>query len=221
MWDDAWAYDVATRPFSDDVRFWEGVLDALRPRRMLDLGCGTGRLTIPLAAKGRSLDPAFEIVGLDASQPFLDAAARHLATSPELEGAVTFVKGDMSAFSFAEPFDLILLGYNNLSLLNVQAQRVSCFRAVRDQLAEGGHAALDLHLPDLAGLLAAGREVFPQVRKELEWERPADRVERFLSFFTTDGYDHASQTEQTSHYWQFFATDGTQRTIVKNLTWHH
>ena len=59
------------------------------------------------------------------------------------------------------------------------------------------------------------------MRKELEWRRPAPEVEHFVSFYTTDRYDVATQTEETTHYWHFFFADGRQRTVVKSLRWHH
>src|SRR3954462_14469893 len=100
MWDDAWAYDLATRLFDEDLRYWQATLRQLRPRRVLDLGCGTGRLTISLAETGLGSDPDFTILGLDASAAFLAAAASRLAgCDSDVRDSVRFVPGDMADFA--------------------------------------------------------------------------------------------------------------------------
>jgi 2-polyprenyl-3-methyl-5-hydroxy-6-metoxy-1,4-benzoquinol methylase len=65
MWDDPELYDLenADDP-AFDVEFWTSVVRAVAPRRLLELVCGTGRLTLPLARLG----VAEELVGLDASE---------------------------------------------------------------------------------------------------------------------------------------------------------
>src|SRR6201999_315049 len=73
--DDPGVYDLehADDP-AFDVPFWESVVRDVQPRRMLELACGTGRLTLPLARLG----VASEVVGLDASAAFLARAASRL-----------------------------------------------------------------------------------------------------------------------------------------------
>lgn len=222
MWDDAWAYDLATGPYKEDLPYWTGLVEELRPRRVLDLGCGTGRISFPVAVQGLTARSDFQLVGLDQSEAFLDRArARLLAVHPAATGAVRFVEGDMADFSLPDRFDLIVLGYNNLSLLTTSTQREGCLCAVRRHLAEGGRVAIDLHMPDLALLAEAQTAVFPIVRQELEWQNPAPGVSRFVSFFKTTSYDAATQTEKTTHYWEIYHADGRHQSLVKELTWHH
>src|ERR1700750_1203794 len=92
MWDDPVLYDLenADDP-AFDLGFWTWLLESSRPQRVLELACGTGRLTLPLA----SLGIAREIVGLDSSPTFL-ARARELAASDGSPATrVSFVEGDM------------------------------------------------------------------------------------------------------------------------------
>jgi SAM-dependent methyltransferase len=222
MWDDAWAYDLATGPYTDDLSYWAGLVSEFRPRRVLDLGCGTGRITVSIASQGLATRSDFQLVGLDQSQTFLDhARARLLSGYPAASNAVRFVEGDMADFSLPDRFDLIVLGYNNFALLTTSAQREGCLSAVRRHLAEGGRFAIDLHMPDLALLAEAQTAVFPIVRQELEWQNPAPGVSRFVSFFKTTSYDAATQTEKTTHYWEIYHADGRHQSLVKELTWHH
>ncbi|HEX2192793.1 MAG TPA: methyltransferase domain-containing protein [Acidimicrobiales bacterium] len=87
---DAASYDRISSP---QVRWVQGLLGHLRPEgvgRVLDAGCGTGRVT------GEVLDrlPAARVVALDGSRRMLDEAARRLAPAVEA-GRVTFVHADL------------------------------------------------------------------------------------------------------------------------------
>ena len=84
MWDDPVLYDLenADDP-AFDLAFWSSLVSSLRPRRVLELASGTGRLTLPLARLGI----ADEIVGLDSSPSFVARvsrrfAPRHVAVRP-------------------------------------------------------------------------------------------------------------------------------------------
>jgi ubiquinone/menaquinone biosynthesis C-methylase UbiE len=56
-------YDLEHLGDSDDIDFYVSLARKLKPRRILELGCGTGRITLPLAEEGARL--GFEVVGLD------------------------------------------------------------------------------------------------------------------------------------------------------------
>jgi SAM-dependent methyltransferase len=221
MWDDAWAYDLATGPDRADIPYWTGLIDELRPRRVLDLGCGTGRITFPIALQGLKHRSDFRIVGLDESVTFLDRArARLMSSHPAASGAVAFVEGDMATFNLPDRFDLIVIGYNNLSYLISPEQRIGCLSAVRRHLAEGGRVAIDLQVPSFGLLADAQTAVFPALRHELEWRDPAPGVSRFVSLFKTTSYDASTQTEETTHYWEIYREDGRHQSLIKDLTWH-
>src|SRR6266566_1324936 len=67
-----------------DVPFWRRIaLEA--DGSVLELGCGTGRVSLPLARAGVSL------VGIDRSAPMLDRAARRASALRRTAGSVTFV----------------------------------------------------------------------------------------------------------------------------------
>src|SRR3954447_26098065 len=78
-------------------RFGADVLELLAPRqgeRILDLGCGTGRLTAQIAASGA------RVVGLDAAPEMIERARAAYSELP-------FVVADAVTFAFDEPFDAV------------------------------------------------------------------------------------------------------------------
>jgi 2-polyprenyl-3-methyl-5-hydroxy-6-metoxy-1,4-benzoquinol methylase len=117
---------------TEDFDFWIGeVVFANGP--VLELGCGTGRLTIPLASNG------FDISGLDSSESMLRRAR---SKTRDAGVGVTWILGDMRAFDLGRKFTMIFcpLGtFNHLRRDDV----AQCLSAVRDHLLPGGHFALD------------------------------------------------------------------------------
>jgi SAM-dependent methyltransferase len=211
---------LATGSFVADLPYWEGLVAELRPRRVLDLGCGTGRITVPLIAAAVAARDDAEVVGLDSSASFLRAAERKLAATPHA-GRARLVEGDMRDFDLGEPFDLVVCGFNNLAYIHETADHVACFGAVRRHLAPGGIFAFDVQTPYLAQLAEARAAVFPTVRRELDWPNPAPGIARFTAFFVTALYDPVTQTEHSTHYWEIFHQDGRRESYVKDLSWHH
>ena len=119
---------------------------------VLELACGTGRLTLPLARAGLA------ITGLDLSQPMLEVA-REKAALENLN--IEWVRADMRDFSLGRKFSLILLPYNSLEHLHDAASLRALFAQVRAHLASGGRFILDVHMPSLSLLNRKPGEIYP------------------------------------------------------------
>jgi len=79
-------------------------LDRVRPAagvRVLDIGCGTGRMAIPLAEEGA------EVMGIDFA-PAMIERARELARAGGVEARCRFEVGDFEQLSWDRPFDISL-----------------------------------------------------------------------------------------------------------------
>ena len=113
---------------------------------VLELGCGTGRLTIPLA------DAGARIVGLDADPGMLVVARTRSA-------GVHLVRADARCFAFARAFDVVLAPYNFLQLLPDAEARTRCLATVTAHLAPGGVFAVEVRDFVAAG---ASAEVAPE-----------------------------------------------------------
>lgn len=135
-----WAaiYDHTFADLADDtVAATAMLVDLLGPGAdLLELGVGTGRLAIPLAAAGLT------VTGLDASQRMLDA----MAAKPGGD-AVAAVLGDMGAPPVVGPFDAVLIAFNTLFALPSQDRQVACVTAAADRLRPGGRLIVDAAVP--------------------------------------------------------------------------
>lgn len=92
---------------------------ASHPKRVLDLGCGTGDLALNLT---RTADDSIEISGLDYSQPMLNIAREKVAS---ISSQPVFIRGDASSLPFPDDhFDCVgvSFAFRNLTYKNPLAQ---------------------------------------------------------------------------------------------------
>lgn len=135
---DAWYGDVSDVDATVDL-VAELATGAGAAGRVLELGVGTGRLAVPLAARGLTVH------GIDASAAML---ARLRERDPS--GRIAVTAGDMVGDLPAGPFDVVLVAYNTLFNLRSAERQRACFAAVADCLTPGGTFVVEVFVPDLA-----------------------------------------------------------------------
>lgn len=109
--------------------------------RVLELAVGTGRVALPLAARG------LEVHGVDASE----AMVARLRAKPGGE-ALPVTIGDFADVPVEGEFDLVYLIFNTLFNLTTQDEQVRCFENVARHLSERGLFVVEAFVPDLAEL---------------------------------------------------------------------
>lgn len=104
---------------------------------VLELGIGTGRIALPLAAAG------VDVHGLDASM----AMVEQLRAKPG--GAdVPVTIGDFASFDLGRSYPLIYLVFNTLFALRTQEDQLACFESVTRHLEPGGRFVIEAFVPD-------------------------------------------------------------------------
>jgi SAM-dependent methyltransferase len=144
-WDDyAPFYDWENAQTLDrrDVRFWQQLARCAKGP-VLELGCGTGRVTIPLARAAK------RVIGLDRSAEMLQHAMTR-ARRARPKGRISWVRGDIRSLPFREEmrFDLVIAPYGILQSLVTDRDLRATLAAVAGVLDRGSVFALDL-VPDL------------------------------------------------------------------------
>lgn len=102
----------------------------------LELAVGTGRVAIPLAARGVAVS------GIELSQPMAD---RLLEKSPGFEVVV----GDMATTTVPGEFSLVYVVWNSIGNVRTQAEQVAVFRNAAAHLAPGGRFVVELWVPGI------------------------------------------------------------------------
>lgn len=125
-----------------DVAFWQR-LAAAQDGRVLELGCGTGRIAVPVARAGA------HIVGIDRSEEMLARARKRIARA-RLGRQLTLVRGDIRELPFTTrtKFSAVLAAYGILQSLTRERDLARTFASVARVLRRGGLFAIDV-VPDL------------------------------------------------------------------------
>jgi 2-polyprenyl-3-methyl-5-hydroxy-6-metoxy-1,4-benzoquinol methylase len=133
----------------DDIPFYVALAReaAAQGHAVLELGCGTGRVTIPMAQAGAV------VTGLDNAPPMLDIA-RVRAQQAGVD--VEWITADMASFELGRRFGLIAIPFRSFQLLQTVDALVDCLACVREHLEDDGRLAFNIFNPDvLSGLTGA------------------------------------------------------------------
>src|SRR5262249_2604407 len=150
---------------NEDAHFFSLVLARVRPRRVLELACGSGRVTFALAAAL----PNAEIVGVDSSIDMLGkASVARDAGESSVRQRISFMKADMRDWpGSGDPFDAVVIACCSVShLLTLDDRRRTWANAFR-LLRPGGVFILDVRVPDLA-TLAESQRIRPRAFVDLD-----------------------------------------------------
>ena len=135
----ATVYDVLYPPGPDAEEAAELLATLAGSGRALELGIGTGRVALPLVARG------VNVHGIDVSE----AMAAELRAKPGGD-RIPVTIGDFTRVPAEGTFELIFVAFNTFFVLMTQDAQVQCFRSVADHLAPGGAFVIEAFVPDPA-----------------------------------------------------------------------
>lgn len=184
LYDDADLYDLVSPRDEAMERFYVDAVGG-HDRKVLELACGSGRLTIPLAKSGA------QVTAIDSSPTMLDKALRRAAASAV---DVKFVEVDMRDFELDTLFDGVVVAANSLLHLHTAEDFARAFATIRRYLAPGGLLAFDVFVPS-AHLLS-----LPPTERQLLGKFTHPQLGD-VSIEETIAYDPITQVSQADWYW--------------------
>jgi SAM-dependent methyltransferase len=178
-------YDPWSRSVVEDVGFYvEEARAAGGP--VVELGVGTGRIAIPVAAEG------IAVIGVDSSPGMLDVCRQHA----ELAGVAELIDlrlGDLREPPVGERVPLVTCPFRAYLHLLTAAERLEALRAARELLVPGGRLVFDVFAPsseDIADTHDRWIEREPGI-----WERAVwDEAARTLTLSVRDDTDCSTMT---------------------------
>lgn len=152
--EDAALYDWEYRRRRNDVAFYRMLADE-RGGPILDLGCGTGRLTAPLARDGH------RVLGVDLSAAMLARAATRIRrTSAAVAGRCVLARADLRALPVRGHFPLVIAAFHTIQHLIDDRDLVTLFRQVARLIQPDGWFVFDVFFPDNAWLARPSNREF-------------------------------------------------------------
>ncbi len=155
---------------------------------VLEIACGTGRVTIPIFEAG------IEITGLDVSDGMLAQAEKK---SKEKELNIEWIKADCRNFELNKKFNLIIFPFNSIAHLHDLESIKSCFTCVKNHLAKDGKFILDFFNPSLEILMRDPSKRYPS-----DWEYDDPYGNGTVSITENNIYDNATQVNRIKWYYK-------------------
>ena len=191
---DANIYD-GLNTFLSDLQFYKKWMPKNKEAKILELCCGTGRLTIPIA-KDR-----YDICGVDYTPSMLEQA-RAKASEANLE--IDFIEADIRSLNLQEKFDLIFIPFNSIHHLYKNEDLFKALEGVKNHLKEEGLLLLDCFNPNIQYIVESekgenvvaeyttsdGREVL--IKQTMRYEN-ATQINRIEWHYFINGEFHSVQ----------------------------
>ena len=132
-----------------DLEFYKRWLPKNKDARILELCCGTGRLTIPILKDG------YDITGVDYTASMLEQA-KIKASEEGLD--IELIEADIRTLELPDKYDLIFIPFNSIHHLYKNEDLFKAFMVVKNHLKEGGLFLLDCFNPNLEFIVEGGKE---------------------------------------------------------------
>ncbi len=192
-------YDAMHQDLEDDIPFYIECIEKYG-EPVLELACGTGRVSLALAGEG------IDVTGLDISEEMLQRA-RNKAEEKDVD--LDLVKADMTDFSFDRTLNTILLPVNTMQVLLDIEEYEALFSNVHDHLSGDGRFIFQIFNPDLNVMTRDPDEMF----EVTEYDDPYGRGKVELKEKTR--YDSSTQILHLT--WYYYLEEELQKEIYWKL----
>jgi len=162
---------------------------------VLELGVGTARVALGLAAAGHT------VTGLDLSEDLLAIAREKVRRQPSLSKSPLLLTADMRTFNLGERFSLIIAPFRTFHTLLTPPEQAAALTCAKRHLSDGGRLILHLFDPKLDDL-SSFRHPPPEARTGTDFWT-GGRIDA-----TLDGLDIDPFTQILTNHWRYAAVDG-------------
>jgi SAM-dependent methyltransferase len=193
-------YDLLYGSLDDDESMWQTLTEDV-DGPILEVGCGTGRLLLPLAQAGHTL------TGLDLSKVALDAAQAKIRAAG-LAKRVSLRLADMRNFELPQRnFALALIPLNTFMHCHTLNDQLATLKMICRHLRPGGQLVIDLFHPDPTMLAEADGRLY------FEADMVDDLTGRIVQWYWRHDIDLAQQMRHLTYILDELDEEGRVRRV--------
>jgi len=197
-------YELEHEGRCEDIDFFVSLVRRLKPSRVLELACGSGRITQPLAEL--AAHQGFDLVGLDSTSEMLaEARRRYGELAQKVRARLTFVEADMRSWSDSEKFDLIFSSCGSMTHLLTLQDQLTAWRRAHENLNPGGRFVVDVPMAAMAAYTDSF-QVPPRAVLEMDRDVTAEESgDRLIRYKSTSYLPHKQRAHIRFFYHKFVA----------------
>ena len=141
-------YDQVYADINDDINFYvqEAVLSQ---GPILELGCGTGRVTFPIAKLG------IDILALDNSMAMMEVAQKKITRPSDHYPNLEFVQSDMRNFAFDQKFNLVIIPFRGFQSLISISDQIETITTIKQHITKNGRLIFNTFVPNSESMTSA------------------------------------------------------------------
>jgi SAM-dependent methyltransferase len=158
-------YDPWSKSVTEDVAFYVAEAGEAKPP-VVELGVGTGRIAVPIAAAG------IRVIGVDSSPGMLEVCRERAALAGVSE-LLELRLGDLRLPPVAERVELVVCPFRSYLHLHADEERLAALRAAHQLLVPGGRLIFDVFAPaadDIAETQGRWLEREPEIYERADWD---------------------------------------------------
>jgi ubiquinone/menaquinone biosynthesis C-methylase UbiE len=180
-------YESIYGPIKEDLPFWTKAIEGYD--EVLELACGTGRVTLELAKSGK------KITALDYSEEMIDILRDKIRK--EKVRNIDVVLGDMRSFELHKKFDAILITSNSLNHIETISDLKNCFESIMKHLKKDGVLVFDILNPHFKFLQRNTKETYDH--------RVFKNISNGMKFkmWENSEYEPSSQINYVNYFYQY------------------
>jgi SAM-dependent methyltransferase len=191
-------YDLSVPDWPGEIAFYRELALAAKAQGqpVLEVGCGTGRVTLQLARDG------VNIVGSDLSAEMLEIAHQKSANIPN----VHWVQSDMRSLELNERFGLVVIPGHSFQFMLTPEDQLTCLEAIKRHLLPGGVLVVHLDHLDISwlGQLRTGLGGVFEAGKDVQHPATGHTIRKANAWT----YEPSTQTATVVSTWEEIGADG-------------
>ena len=202
-------YDLEHGDGEEDDAFYQRLVQRHGARSLVELGCGSGRITLPLAEMADDQD--LRITGIDLSDDMLAQAEAKIAGLPATcRARVRLLKQDMRTFCMDPPVDLVIVPCSTMAHVLDLDDQLAVWRAARASLVPGGRFVVDLTMPNLTAYVDSMASP-PRALVEMDIDHESNDGQRRLIRYKTIRYEAHRQRAHVHFLYDSFEGDDDEQ----------